>query len=368
MRSRLLAIATLLSGFWLLAGGAAQAADAAPEAEAEAEGPAPPKLSIAGPESVVFELDGASGTANLLVINAGGLDATVRATSIQVDDPTGDCTVRLSGDSSAVVAAHDDAMLPVAIRTHSCADESGTFIVESDPSSDPVAARFSFARSDSLLTYAFPPVLAALSAAILGFGLRSKSHQATIDLGPAFSFKDSWLTTVATFTAILGTILTTTGVVASLLPGLDINRLLTLNLAFGGLVLIAPVVYAALAKWEWRQDVKSGKHDLHPLATRRSLILASATTLAGVVGQLATIGILVDASTLDTVAQGVLALVLVSIAIVVFVYAWVWTAVALGRPLDGEPAQEEVVAVAEGQVVVTAVPVVIAPRPGSGTL
>jgi hypothetical protein len=186
---------------------------------------------------------------------------------IWVDDPPGSCAVEVSGDRTTV-AADDDAVLSVTVTTDpSCADETGTLVLESDPASDPLSARFSFVKSDSELAYASAPAAAALAALGLAAALFLTKGEAEIDLGAVFSFKDSWLTTVATFTAVLGTILTTTGVIANLLPGLDTDRLLALNLGFGGLVLIAPVVYAALASWGWRDDT-DGKRALSALATR----------------------------------------------------------------------------------------------------
>jgi hypothetical protein len=64
--------------------------------------------------------------------------------------------------------------------------------------------------------------------------------------GAAWSFGDSWATSVTPLTALAGGVLTASGAVAGLVPGVDLTRFGLLMALAGGLTTIAPLVFGAL--------------------------------------------------------------------------------------------------------------------------
>jgi hypothetical protein len=64
--------------------------------------------------------------------------------------------------------------------------------------------------------------------------------------GAAWSFGDSWATSVTPLTALVGGVLTASGAVAGLVPGVDLTRFGLLMALVGGLTTIAPLLFGAL--------------------------------------------------------------------------------------------------------------------------
>jgi hypothetical protein len=64
--------------------------------------------------------------------------------------------------------------------------------------------------------------------------------------GAAWSFGDSWATSVTPLTALVGGVLTASGAVAGLVPGVDLTRIGLLMALVGGLTTIAPLLFGAL--------------------------------------------------------------------------------------------------------------------------
>lgn len=64
--------------------------------------------------------------------------------------------------------------------------------------------------------------------------------------GAAWSFGDSWATSVTPLTALAGGVLTASGAVAGLVPGVDLTRIGLLMALVGGLTTLAPLVFGAL--------------------------------------------------------------------------------------------------------------------------
>jgi hypothetical protein len=62
----------------------------------------------------------------------------------------------------------------------------------------------------------------------------------------AWTFKDSWATNVTAVGAIVGTVLTASGGIAELLPGVELGRFSLLIAVAGGITIIAPLAFAAL--------------------------------------------------------------------------------------------------------------------------
>lgn len=64
--------------------------------------------------------------------------------------------------------------------------------------------------------------------------------------GAAWSFGNSWATSVTPLTALAGGVLTASGAVAGLVPGVDLTRFGLLMALAGGLTTLAPLVFAAV--------------------------------------------------------------------------------------------------------------------------
>jgi hypothetical protein len=64
--------------------------------------------------------------------------------------------------------------------------------------------------------------------------------------GAAWSFGDSWATSVTPLTALAGGVLAASGAVAGLVPGVDLTRFGLLMALVGGLTTLAPLLFAAL--------------------------------------------------------------------------------------------------------------------------
>jgi hypothetical protein len=64
--------------------------------------------------------------------------------------------------------------------------------------------------------------------------------------GAAWSFGDSWATSVTPLTALAGGVLTASGAVAGLVPGVDLTRFGLLMALVGGLTTLAPLLFSAL--------------------------------------------------------------------------------------------------------------------------
>jgi len=64
--------------------------------------------------------------------------------------------------------------------------------------------------------------------------------------GAAWSFGDSWATSVTPLTAVAGAVLAASGAVAGLVPGVDLSRFALLMALAGGLTTLAPLLFSAL--------------------------------------------------------------------------------------------------------------------------
>ncbi len=62
----------------------------------------------------------------------------------------------------------------------------------------------------------------------------------------AWSFGDSWATSVTPLTALVGAVLTASGAVAGLVPGVDLSKFGLLMALAGGLTTLAPLLFSAL--------------------------------------------------------------------------------------------------------------------------
>ncbi len=154
--------------------------------------------------------------------------------------------------------------------------QSATLVVTPSPVAAPSETQLDVAltvrRHVSVVEYLVKPVVAgaALAAALIGatvvFGVprsrrparpsRSRRRNAHMDkedfwrrplyAASAWTWGDSWVTNITAVGTLIGTVLTASSGVASLLPGVDQGRFSLLLAMAGGVSIIAPLVFALL--------------------------------------------------------------------------------------------------------------------------
>lgn len=316
------------------------AADSAPEAPVA-------KLAIVGPDVLEVELNDSGGkrrgTVPVIVTNSGTAKAEVSAVVVQVDAASKGCNAVAGSSDVKTVYPNNSATLSVKFEAaKGCDDEEGTLLVEtSNASASPASKRFKFVRDAGSVNYGLPlggsvAAFVMLSLILLG-GQKRDGINDTVDMGPSWSFTDSWLTNVTALTAGLGLVLTTTGVLEQVLPGLNSGRLLALNVLFGGAVLFAPVIYSAAAKWEWKAQGADRKKKLDKLGRVWGLILASSVSVAGSIGIILIIEIIIAAADVGLLLKASLICLVGCAGAVVFAYALLWTREAIKKPAVANP-------------------------------
>jgi hypothetical protein len=137
----------------------------------------------------------------------------------------------------------------------------------------------------SAVTAAAAVVLAGLCAwGMTGWVRFSWWFTGSVHAGPAWTAKDSWVTNIAAVGAVLGTVLSNTTLNAKFqaaAPGLTL-----LYVVFGGVAALAPLVYGATAKLQ-SQGITDTTGSVW------GFLLAGVASLFAVLGELATLGLLV---------------------------------------------------------------------------
>jgi hypothetical protein len=119
----------------------------------------------------------------------------------------------------------------------------------------------------------------------------SARRQKLIYTDATFSFSQSWATSIAGLLTIVATVFSTTGVLASLIPGVDSGFFLAVTIVYGMVLALAPLVYSTLQGSE-------GDHS-HSYGTRRGFVIAATITGVAVGGQLSTLGAIIALSDLS---------------------------------------------------------------------
>ena len=122
--------------------------------------------------------------------------------------------------------------------------------------------------------FGYAAAIAAGLIVIVALSLRSHKPLNDLTEGPTWSFKDSWASNFVALGSALGTIFAASGFLADFLPGLSTGMFVGFSLAYGALVLIAPLVFQTLS---WKGA-----------PTYRGLLVAGAIVLWAVVGELGT--------------------------------------------------------------------------------
>jgi hypothetical protein len=98
--------------------------------------------------------------------------------------------------------------------------------------------------------------------------------------GTAWSFGDSWATSVTPLTALAGAVLAASGAVAGLVPGVDLSKFALLMALVGGLVTLAPLLFGALnSLFPARQAAKPAPGNEAVAASLWVMLLASCLTV-----------------------------------------------------------------------------------------
>jgi hypothetical protein len=301
------------------------------------------KLSVVGSDSVEVHLSSGGqrqhGTMSILVANTGDASTTVHAAAFLGNRARGRiCNVDqvdVTMPGTPTVAAHRVTELAMGFSLRAgCAGSAGTVVVSGDPGVDATTVGFTLSRQiddtdlwNPLMGAAIATLLTEL--ALFAYLSRRGPHRfhwvsGQVAVGPAWSFKDSWLTNVAAVGALLGTVLGAGDFLTDLIPGTSTTRLVGLSLIAGGMVTLAPVVYAAFSTWCVLPDTQ-GHDKLQAVGTGIGMWAAAGATLGGVYVELATIGFLTDAADATVGAKRLVYVLLLAGAVVVALYAIRWT-------------------------------------------
>ena len=170
------------------------------------------------------------------------------------------------------------------------------------------------------LWYLWLPLLAGLTlTAIIVLARRATLGSVGVQLPaqPQWNFRGSWASDVVVVSAVVTAVLGAIGSLGSAPFGdFSIARFVALNLVFGGLVLVAPLTYAALRTTAADGDVTK------TVGTINGFLIACGMTLWAAFGQLLALFLLVLASPHSLGELLFLAILLTLSAVVLALYAW----------------------------------------------
>ena len=110
--------------------------------------------------------------------------------------------------------------------------------------------------------------------------------------GNAWSFGDSWATSVTPLSALAGGVLAASGAVAGLVPGVDLSRFALLMVLAGGLTTLAPLLFAALnSLFPARYDPAAAPPGEVSAARLWVMLLASCVTVFAMGAELGYVGV-----------------------------------------------------------------------------
>lgn len=274
----------------------------APSASAVDPDPPAPSLSI-DPKTVEVSLAPSSSDTsvqttlpyfaylNPVFSNSGGAGAVAHL-SVALAKNSADCktsSVAVAPDRISIPRYTSVPVLLTLTFPDGCAGESGTLVANVD-GGPPALAAISVGQTLSQPTLWWPVAAALLVGAF--FVAFSCLHWGREDVyaGSGWSFKDSWVTNVSALGAVLVTVLGATGLLGTLLPGINTSYLVGLSVLFGSFVLAAPIIYSAMSKWAYESGPKpDDPPQLVPTGSGWGIALAGGATVAGVAGQFATL-------------------------------------------------------------------------------
>ena len=123
--------------------------------------------------------------------------------------------------------------------------------------------------------------------------------------GAAWSFGDSWATSVTPLTALAGGVLTASGAVAGLVPGVDLTRFGLLMALVGGLTTLAPLLFGALnSLFPERQPGELAPTGEVIAASLWVMLLASCLTVFAIGAEIGFVGLVLGFDLIVVVALG----------------------------------------------------------------
>lgn len=297
-------------------------------APAGAQAKAVPQLGFAGHARPVLRLVDGNPLATVTVVleNTGGADAAGVTLLLSEDNTVAEdaCGIDDLSPANAVITQAPCASkpAPLVLAPGAARRLSLTFrvsqttrlrtpLVEARSSVPGVPSAFTEATVSRSLGNGrlWWPIWAALAAAAMflaagAYVTRTAPHRdpsdragvwgwasAKVFTASSWTFRDSWATNVAAVGGVLGTVLGSSGFFNEVLPGVSAGRFTGFSLLFGALAVVAPIVYTALGR---RHQTKAGT--LIMVGTVAGLLVASAATIAAVVGELTTLALLVHMS------------------------------------------------------------------------
>ena len=258
----------------------------------------PGTLTFVGPSKINVKLDshgfGASRkySTNLLLYVENNGDVAITKFDFQLlEDPTfkNSNEVHLTYPTKTL-AAKEITLLPVSI---SVTNRSTQHVWLALAAKQPVAEKATILELELFrrpwIGYYWATILLAALYASLTALLLLKRHRHNLSSPlreiQGWTFAGTWLPTLAVIGTALSGVLAATNLLSDVFPGIDLARIPGLMLLFGSAILTSAIVFGAGVKH------RSSSGDVR--ATVRSLIFASALTLFGVGGQLATLATLV---------------------------------------------------------------------------
>jgi hypothetical protein len=158
--------------------------------------------------------------------------------------------------------------------------------------------------------------IAAVFVVVRAFTYRTRLDRPLGAVG--WSFTDSWASMLTAFGALLGTLVGADLVGAGARP-VPKNALIGLNLLFGALVLIAPLVFSAVAKTAPEGPEPEGPKYQGYVGF---FLLSCFVTLWAVLGELGALVILLRESTLTRAVSSTFQVTAAIASILVLTYAW----------------------------------------------
>jgi hypothetical protein len=297
-----------------------------------------PSLQFSDEDELVVTLPGKgkSTTASVVVENQTGESIQLEF-AVLLEDEDGDATnsIGVAPSDGATLDPHQTGRFELTFSAAESTGELSGELVARAMEAGPAVRALRLKESAGLASWFngvifVPLIFAALFICARWALLDVKEAKLTHRLGPAnWDFSGSWASTLTVLGALAGTILSA-GVLPEETERLTKASYTALNLIFGILIVFAPVVYAATRRPKETTlrpgDPDDEGKDIQYQGFVWSFLVASGLTIWAVVGEMATIGLLLaelhGEKSISTEALYVLWGVLGAAALVVLHYSW----------------------------------------------
>jgi hypothetical protein len=169
--------------------------------------------------------------------------------------------------------------------------------------------------------------------------------RAPMSASATWTFGDSWATNTAGVTALVAAVLSASGSIGGLIPGVDLGRFGLMMAVAVGVVGIAPLFFGVLNSWFIRQNGQSGQSE-PPGAAKPEVVVskmwamlaASFLTVSGIGAELGIVGWVLgyDLMVAPAYARWISVIVAVLLALGLLLYG-IRAAVTLADPKGGSP-------------------------------